>query len=102
MAQSTVIKNFRDGTLTFADNTGTPLTDPRSRGVFGDQDLTFTSDADRAAFVRACEKRGYHVDGRLGGFNFQWAWSSGTVAAQAAIARLLTRDTDPSGPEGVV
>ena len=30
-----------------------------------------------------------HVDGRLGGFNFQWAWSSGAVAAQAAVARLL-------------
>lgn len=30
-----------------------------------------------------------HVDGRLGGFNFQWAWSSGTVAAQAVVARLL-------------
>ena len=30
-----------------------------------------------------------HVDGRLGGFNFQWAWSSGTVAARAAVARLL-------------
>jgi hypothetical protein len=28
MAQSTVIKNFRDGTLVFADNTGTPLTLP--------------------------------------------------------------------------
>jgi hypothetical protein len=26
MAQSTVIKNFRDGTLVFADNTGTPIT----------------------------------------------------------------------------
>ena len=26
MAQSTVIKNFRDGSLLFADNTGTPLT----------------------------------------------------------------------------
>ena len=26
------------------------------------------------------------VDGRLGGFNFQWAWSSGWVAA-SAIAR---------------
>jgi hypothetical protein len=25
MAQSTTIKNFRDGTLTFTDNTGTPL-----------------------------------------------------------------------------
>jgi predicted flavoprotein YhiN len=23
------------------------------------------------------------VDGRLGGFNFQWAWSSGWVAGQA-------------------
>ncbi|MFA7330646.1 MAG: aminoacetone oxidase family FAD-binding enzyme [Candidatus Delongbacteria bacterium] len=28
------------------------------------------------------------VDGRLGGFNFQWAWTSGWVAGQAA-ARLL-------------
>lgn len=28
MAMSTVIKNFRDGTLVFADNTGTPLTMP--------------------------------------------------------------------------
>jgi hypothetical protein len=33
-----------------------------------------------------------HVDGRLGGFNFQWAWSSGTVAARAAVARLLGPD----------
>jgi hypothetical protein len=29
------------------------------------------------------------VDGRLGGFNFQWAWSSGWVAGHA-IARALT------------
>jgi len=29
------------------------------------------------------------VDGRLGGFNFQWAWSSAWVAAQA-IARAQT------------
>ena len=28
------------------------------------------------------------VDGRIGGFNFQWAWSSAWVAAQA-IARTL-------------
>jgi predicted flavoprotein YhiN len=26
------------------------------------------------------------VDGRLGGFNFQWAWSSGTVAGSAAAS----------------
>jgi len=30
------------------------------------------------------------VDGRLGGFNFQWAWSSGYVAGNAA-ARMLTQ-----------
>jgi predicted flavoprotein YhiN len=28
------------------------------------------------------------VDGRLGGFNFQWAWSSAWVAARAIAARL--------------
>ena len=27
------------------------------------------------------------VDGRIGGFNFQWAWSSGTVAGRAAALR---------------
>jgi predicted Rossmann fold flavoprotein len=31
------------------------------------------------------------VDGRLGGFNFQWAWSSGWVAGHA-VARALTID----------
>jgi predicted flavoprotein YhiN len=25
------------------------------------------------------------VEGRLGGFNFQWSWSSGTVAGSAAV-----------------
>ena len=28
------------------------------------------------------------VDGRLGGFNFQWAWASGTVAGRALSKRL--------------
>ncbi len=27
------------------------------------------------------------VEGRLGGFNFQWAWSSGTVAGRAAASK---------------
>jgi predicted Rossmann fold flavoprotein len=31
------------------------------------------------------------VDGRLGGFNFQWAWSSGWIAGQA-IAKALARE----------
>ena len=28
------------------------------------------------------------VDGRIGGFNFQWAWASGYVAGRAAMANL--------------
>lgn len=34
------------------------------------------------------------VDGRLGGFNFQWAWSSGTVAGKAAGERAIAQSTD--------
>ena len=30
------------------------------------------------------------VDGRIGGFNFQWAWASGFVAGTAAVERLTT------------
>lgn len=28
------------------------------------------------------------VDGRIGGFNFQWAWSSGVTAAAGAAKRV--------------
>jgi predicted flavoprotein YhiN len=35
------------------------------------------------------------VDGRLGGFNFQWAWSSAWVAGRA-IARTLSSSTSTS------
>jgi len=35
------------------------------------------------------------VDGRIGGFNFQWAWASGTVAGRAAAARLTSGTKDP-------
>ena len=28
------------------------------------------------------------VDGRIGGFNFQWAWASGFVAGKGAVASV--------------
>jgi predicted flavoprotein YhiN len=34
------------------------------------------------------------VDGRLGGFNFQWAWSSGFVAGNAAARKLTQESAD--------
>jgi predicted Rossmann fold flavoprotein len=38
------------------------------------------------------------VDGRLGGFNFQWAWSSGFVAGEAVGKALAGMDEErPSG-----
>lgn len=35
------------------------------------------------------------VDGRIGGFNFQWAWASGTVAGRAAAARVAAATMEP-------
>ncbi len=35
------------------------------------------------------------VDGRLGGFNFAWAWASGTVAGRAAAALHTRRGRTP-------
>lgn len=34
------------------------------------------------------------VDGRIGGFNFQWAWASGYVAGRAAAASIAKSDSD--------
>jgi predicted Rossmann fold flavoprotein len=35
------------------------------------------------------------VDGRIGGFNFQWAWASGVVAGRAAALRVGSRTPAP-------
>jgi len=36
------------------------------------------------------------VDGRLGGYNFQWAWSSGRVAGQAVARAMVSAPLPPS------
>jgi len=36
------------------------------------------------------------VDGRIGGYNFQWAWSSGYVAGVSAAAALTRSETSPT------
>jgi predicted Rossmann fold flavoprotein len=38
------------------------------------------------------------VDGRIGGFNFQWAWSSGFVAGRALAGSTPALTAPPSGP----
>jgi predicted flavoprotein YhiN len=37
------------------------------------------------------------VDGRIGGFNFQWAWASGFVAGKAAAACQPAATDRPDG-----
>ena len=37
------------------------------------------------------------VDGRIGGFNFQWAWASGFVAGRAIGERLARATETASG-----
>ena len=32
------------------------------------------------------------VDGRIGGFNFQWAWASGHTVAQALIKKEFSNE----------
>ena len=43
--------------------------------------------------------RSLDVDGRIGGFNFQWAWSSGFVAGRA-LAALLSSPWRTTGNRG--
>lgn len=44
------------------------------------------------------------VDGRIGGFNFQWAWASGTAVAQALIKKSPARPVRPQrrNPKGEI
>ena len=34
------------------------------------------------------------VDGRIGGFNFQWAWASGWLAGRGCVGSLPNEDTE--------
>ena len=52
-------------------------------GVALDEVDASTLESRKAAGLYLCGEL-LDVDGRLGGFNFQWAWSSGTVAGRAA------------------
>lgn len=37
------------------------------------------------------------ADGRIGGFNFQWAWATGFLAGRGAAQLLLTEPVEPPG-----
>ncbi len=39
------------------------------------------------------------IDGRIGGFNFQWAWSTGAIAGKSAAVGLLSSPQSLSGDQ---
>ena len=56
-------------------------------GVPLDEVRLATMESRRAAGLHLCGEL-LDVDGRIGGFNFQWAWASGAVAGRAAAGAL--------------
>ena len=58
-------------------------------GVALDEVDASTLESRKAQGVFLCGEM-LDVDGRLGGFNFQWAWSSGTVAGRGATILRTT------------
>ncbi len=76
-----------DGTL------GYEKAEVTAGGVALDEVDASTLESRKAGALYLCGEM-LDVDGRLGGFNFQWAWSSGTVAGRAAGERTLAQSTD--------
>ena len=56
-------------------------------GIPLDQVRLETTESRRCPGLHLCGEI-LDVDGRIGGFNFQWAWASGTVAGRGAAAAL--------------
>ncbi|MCZ7651189.1 MAG: aminoacetone oxidase family FAD-binding enzyme [Thermoanaerobaculia bacterium] len=82
-------------TLPIVGDRGFAAAEVTAGGVpLGEIDLR-TMASRRAAGLHLCGEI-CDVDGRLGGFNFQWAWASGHVAGVGA-ARALTAGASDSG-----
>ncbi len=77
-----------DRPLDVADSRGYTYAEVTAGGVALDEIDTATMESRRQPGLYLVGEI-LDVDGRLGGFNFQWAWSSGWVAGQA-LARALT------------
>ena len=77
-----------DSPLDVGDSRGYTFAEVTAGGVPLDEIDTATMESRRQSGLYLVGEI-LDVDGRLGGFNFQWAWSSGWVAGQA-LARALT------------
>ena len=82
-----LVRALVDSPLPVADSRGYAYAEVTAGGVPLDEIDPATMESRRCAGLYLVGEI-LDVDGRLGGFNFQWAWSSGWVAGQAIARRL--------------
>jgi hypothetical protein len=82
-ARSAVIARLTERELPVTGTMGYERAEATAGGVELSEVDPSTLESRKAPEVFLCGEM-LDVDGRLGGFNFQWAWSSGTVAGRAA------------------
>ena len=81
-----VVRALTDLPLDVADSRGYAYAEVTAGGIPLDEINPATMESRRCPGLYLAGEI-LDVDGRLGGFNFQWAWSSGWVAAQAIAGR---------------
>ena len=84
-ARAAVIARLTERELPVTGTMGYERAEATAGGVALDEVDPSTLESRKAPGVYLCGEM-LDVDGRLGGFNFQWSWSSGTVAGRAAAS----------------
>jgi predicted Rossmann fold flavoprotein len=82
-ARASVLALLTERELAVTGTMGYERAEATAGGVALDEVDPSTLESRKAPGVFLCGEM-LDVDGRLGGFNFQWSWSSGTVAGRAA------------------
>lgn len=89
-----LVRQLHDGVLPVDGSRGFAVAEVTAGGVPLSELRLETLEARACPGLHVCGEL-CDVDGRLGGFNFQWAWASGTVAGQGAAMSFSA----PSPPQ---
>jgi len=84
--RAAILTRLTERELPITGTMGYERAEATAGGVALDEVDPSTLESRRAPSIYLCGEM-LDVDGRLGGFNFQFAWSSGTVAGRAAATR---------------
>lgn len=91
-----VLELLLESVLPVAGDRGFEHAEATAGGVPLDEVRLATLESRRCPGLHLCGEL-LDVDGRIGGFNFQWAWASGTVAGRGAAAVLAGSGSERIG-----